>query len=516
VYSAPVATPQSVSVDYNTATAITLAGTDSNAAALSYSIVTAPQNGTLSALSSKTVTYTPNNNYTGPDSFTFKVNDGVTDSAPATVTLTVSSDLPTAAVATSQSIAVAYGTAQSITLSATGTSPITYAIATQPAHGTLSGTAPNVSYTPANGYSGADSFTFTATNSVGSSTGTISITVAPQPPVAQSQAVTVAFETATPVTLAASGSGTLTYSIVSLPAHGTASLAGAVATYTPNSGFTGTDSFTFKANNGSDSNVAAINIAVNPAAPTANSETVTVPFNTPTSVTLVASGAGPLTYQLVTNPAHGTVSGAGSALTYTPASGYAGSDSFTFTASNAGGVSNAGTITINVQQGLAWSAPSGSSLTDSVSAGQTATYNLVVSGWSGATGSVSFTCTGAAIACTVSPNPATLNGTTQIPVTVTVSTSTMPPSTANIGAGAGGSWLMRSLVTLAVCALMLPLRRRKPILLACIALIAVITISGCGNVPQQPFGTGKGTYSLNVTATSGTVTATQPITLVVQ
>jgi hypothetical protein len=308
----------------------------------------------------------------------------------------------------------------------------------------------------------------------------------------------------------------VSYSIVSVPVQGTVSLTGAVATYTPNSGFTGTDTFTFKASNGSDSNVAAITITVNPAAPTANNETVSVPFNTPTSVTLVASGVGSLAYQVVTNPAHGTVSGTGTALTYTPSSGYAGSDSFAFTATNPGGVSNAGTITINVQQGLAWSASSGSSLTASVSAGQIATYKLVVSGWSGATGSVSLTCAGAAIACTVSPNPATLSGTTQIPVTVTVSTSTMPPSTASVGAGLGDSWLVRSLVALGVCALILPLRRRKLILLACITLIAVITISGCGNVPQQPFGTAKGTYSLNVTATSGTVTATQPITLVVQ
>ncbi len=515
-YTTPIATPQSVSVNYNTATVITLAGTDSNAAALTYSIVTPPANGTLSAMTGNTVTYTPSSNYTGADSFTFKVNDTVSDSAPATVALTVKGPLPTAPVAASQTLTAAYQTALPVTLSATGTATITYAVATQAAHGTLSGTAPNLVYSPANGYSGPDSFTFTATNSVGSSTGTISITVALQPPVAQSQAVAVPFGTATPVTLVASGGGTLTYSVVSAPAHGAVALAGAAATYTPNTGFTGADSFTFKANNGSDSNIATVSITVNPAAPTATGQTVTVPFNAATSVTLVAQGTGTLTYQVVTQPAHGALSGTGSALTYTPSSGYAGSDSFTFTATNAGGISNTATVSVTVQQGLAWSAASGGGVTATVSAGRTATYKLQIAGWTGATGTVNFTCSGAAVLCTVSPNPATLNGATQIPVTVNVSTTTMPPSTASIGAWPNGSWLLRAMLAFGVCALLLPLRKHKTIVLACIALFAVIGFSGCSNVPQQPFGTAKGTYTLNVTATSGTVSATQPITLIVQ
>jgi Tol biopolymer transport system component len=72
------------------------------------------------------------------------------------------------------------GTPVTITLVATDADgdPLTYAIVTGPAHGTLSGIAPNLSYTPAAGYSGPDSFTFTANDgSADSNVATVSITV---------------------------------------------------------------------------------------------------------------------------------------------------------------------------------------------------------------------------------------------------------------------------------------------------------------------------------------------------
>ena len=54
-------------------------------------IVSGPANGALSLLNTNTgaVTYTPNTNYTGSDSFTFRVNDGQANSGTATVSLTI-------------------------------------------------------------------------------------------------------------------------------------------------------------------------------------------------------------------------------------------------------------------------------------------------------------------------------------------------------------------------------------------------------------------------------------------
>ncbi len=65
--------------------------------------------------------------------------------------------------------------------------------------------------------------------------------------------------------------------------------------------------------------------------PMANSQNVNTAVNTPLSITLNGSGAAPLTYQIVTQPKHGTLTGSGAKRTYTPKAGFSGSDSFTFT-----------------------------------------------------------------------------------------------------------------------------------------------------------------------------------------
>lgn len=67
---------------------IALRGTDPNGGVLTYAIVTPPANGALSG-APPNVTYTPNAGFFGFDAFTFKVNDGAFDSAPATVSIKV-------------------------------------------------------------------------------------------------------------------------------------------------------------------------------------------------------------------------------------------------------------------------------------------------------------------------------------------------------------------------------------------------------------------------------------------
>ena len=101
---------------------------------------------------------------------------GILD-AYAAVGQAVAAATPTA---TPQSVATSQGTPTSITL--TGSDPnnraLTYAVVTAPAHGTLSGTAPSLTYTPTAGYTGPDSFTFTASNGAETSApATVSLTV---------------------------------------------------------------------------------------------------------------------------------------------------------------------------------------------------------------------------------------------------------------------------------------------------------------------------------------------------
>jgi subtilase family serine protease len=178
------------------------------------------------------------------------------------------------------------------------------------------------------------------------------------PPVASNGSVSTTTNTPVNGTLTASGSGTLTYAVVTNPAHGSVSITNASTgafTYTPASGYNGSDSFTFDASNsGGTSNVATesetVNtVVVNP--PVASNGSVTTTAGTAVNGTLSASGTGPLTFVIVANPAHGSVSitnAATGAFTYTPASGFSGSDSFTFDAQNSGGTSNVATESVTV------------------------------------------------------------------------------------------------------------------------------------------------------------------------
>ncbi|WP_415283126.1 Ig-like domain-containing protein [Candidatus Nitrososphaera sp. FF02] len=101
----PVANGQSVGVNENSSVSITLAGSDPEGQPITFHTVSAPQHGVLSLVNPQTraVTYTPYGYYDGPDSFTFVTNDGNSDSAPATVNVSVAN---TAAKNTSEAVII--------------------------------------------------------------------------------------------------------------------------------------------------------------------------------------------------------------------------------------------------------------------------------------------------------------------------------------------------------------------------------------------------------------------------
>ncbi|HEU0207444.1 MAG TPA: choice-of-anchor D domain-containing protein, partial [Candidatus Udaeobacter sp.] len=127
---------------------------------------------------------------------TVSVNDG-TDTTSDTFVLTVNAvnDAPTA---DDQSVATAQNTSLPITLSGsdleTPPASLTFNVTVPPAHGTLTGTAPNVTYNPATDYHGSDSFKFTVTDTgdgtsppLTSPEATVSITVNGVPEIAVEQ-----------------------------------------------------------------------------------------------------------------------------------------------------------------------------------------------------------------------------------------------------------------------------------------------------------------------------------------
>jgi ribosomal protein S30 len=356
--NAPVATGQSVTTDEDTAKAITLAATDADSDPLVYTVVDQPTHGSLT-ITGPNVNYTPDANYNGPDSFTFKANDGTVDSNTATVNITVSA-VNDAPVAAAQSVTTDEDTAKAITLAATDIdgNTLVYSVVDQPTHGSLTITGPNVTYTPDANYNGPDSFTFKANDgTVDSNTATVNITVSAvnDAPVAAAQSVTTDEDTAKAITLAATDidGNTLVYTVVDQPTHGSLTITGPNVTYTPDAGYNGPDSFTFKANDGTvDSNTATVDITVNAVndLPVATDQSVSTDEDTAKAITLAATdGDGdPLVYTVVDQPTHGSLTITGPNVTYTPDAGYNGPDSFTFKANDGTVDSNTATVDITV------------------------------------------------------------------------------------------------------------------------------------------------------------------------
>ena len=154
----------------------------------------------------------------------------------------------------------------------------------------------------------------------------------------------------------------LTFSLVTNPSQGTLSnfnSSSGSLVYTPNTGFTGVDSFKFKANDGYlDSNNANVSIKVGNRAPVAvnGSSIITAHRNTPLNILLNATDPDlpidHLTYSILSNPTSGVISNFNSSrgsLTYTPNQNYVGADKFTFKV-NDGTIdsNNIATVSLNV------------------------------------------------------------------------------------------------------------------------------------------------------------------------
>jgi large repetitive protein len=221
-------------------------------------------------------TYTPTANYAGTDSFTYKANDGLTDSNIATVNLKVNG--PPVAVGDS------YRTDKNTPLivSAPGVlgndtdpngDPLTAIKVSNPTNGAVTLNANgSFTYTPSGSFVGWASFTYKVYDgSLYSTVVKVWIQVNGSP-----VAVNDSYKTNinTPLTIPVKGvlsndsdpnGDTLTAVKVTDPSHGTVTLnSNGSFTYTPTANYTGSDSFTYKANDGlADSNIVTVNISVN-------------------------------------------------------------------------------------------------------------------------------------------------------------------------------------------------------------------------------------------------------------
>ena len=382
VNDAPVAANDSYTTPEDTALIVVAAGalgndSDVDGDLLSAVLVTGPSHGSLTLNANGAFTYTPVANYNGPDSFSYKANDGTFDSNTATVAITVT-PVSGAPVAANDSYATPEDTA--LVVAAAGVlgndsdvdgDPLSAALVTGPSHGSLTLNANGAfTYTPVANYNGPDQFSYKANDGTADSnvaTVTITVTAVNDPPVATNDSYTTPEDAA--LIVAATGvfandsdvdGDPLTAALVSGPTHGSLALnANGAFTYTPVANYNGPDSFSYKVNDGAaDSNVATVAITVTSVndAPVAANDSYTTPEDTALSV--AAAGAlgndsdvdgDLLTAALAIGPSHGSLTlNANGSFTYTPVANYNGPDQFSYKANDGTVDSNTATVAITV------------------------------------------------------------------------------------------------------------------------------------------------------------------------
>ncbi|MCU0124384.1 putative Ig domain-containing protein [Pseudomonas vlassakiae] len=346
---APVAGNVSLTVMANTiSNPITL--NLSGGAATSVAVASNASHGTAVA-SGTTITYTPTAGYSGADTFTYTATNASGTSTPASVTLTVSK--PTLAITPASLPSGTAGSAYNQTLASdAGTAPYTYALVS----GTL---PPGVTFSSAGVFSGTPSgsgtfnFSISSTDQYGA-TGSNSYTVTiAAPSISLAPATLPNGNYGAPYSQAVSASGgTAPYSFAvtsgALPSGLSLSAAGVISgtptnTTPANFTITATDSLTF-------TGARAYSVTIDAPAPVAGNVSLIVMANSSSNpVTLALSGGPAASVAIASNPSNGVASVTGTSITFTPNSGFAGSDSFSYTATGAGGTSSAATVLVTVQ-----------------------------------------------------------------------------------------------------------------------------------------------------------------------
>ncbi|WP_052417262.1 retention module-containing protein [Cellvibrio mixtus] len=389
VNHAPTAAADTASTDEGTAVTIAVRAndTDPDGDSLKVTGVTQGANGSviIDAVTGNPI-YTPDAGFVGTDNFTYTIDDGNGGTDTAVVTVTVNAVLPTnnAPVASADIIDVAEGgTISSLRGGATSVlandsdvdgDPLTAVLVSGPANGTLTFHANGeFTYVHNGSETTTDSFTYKVNDgTVDGNTVTVNINVAPvnDAPVSVADKIKVV-EGGTATVLDITGAtsvlandsdaegNTLTAVLVTGPTNGTLTLnANGTFSYTHNGSETTSDSFTYRANDGTtNGNIVTVIIEITPVndAPVANNDTVTVLEDGSVTVAVRSNDTDaegdPLTVNSVTQGANGSVvidAVTGNPI-YTPNAGFSGTDSFTYTVRDpAGAVSNTATVTVTV------------------------------------------------------------------------------------------------------------------------------------------------------------------------
>ena len=352
---------------------------DANSGALTAELVSPPPDGSVTLAQDGSFSYIPDADFFGADSFTYRAFNGTEHSNVALVSIDVAAvdDIP-------QAVAEAYTLDEDGTLSVDvaagvlandtdvdGDSLAATAVQ-QPTNGTLNLNADgSFVYTPNANFAGADSFTYTLTDgTTTTSEVTVGLTVSPvnDVPLVGDDGYTVVEDGSLSVVLAdgvlsndSDVESSLSASLVTPPASGSIDFnSDGTFTYTPNADFFGTDTFTYAANDGIASPEATVTLTVTgiPDPPQAVGDTETATndgrqftFNVLSNDTTQPDGVQDLNVTAVTAGTQGgTIENLGTSIAYTAPIGFIGEERFSYTATDADGLTSTAEVVITVRE----------------------------------------------------------------------------------------------------------------------------------------------------------------------
>ncbi|MEA3239624.1 MAG: Ig-like domain-containing protein, partial [Candidatus Bipolaricaulota bacterium] len=351
----PVAQDDSSSTEEDTPVTILVLSNDSDPDGddLSVGGVTQPSNGTVSNNRSN-VTYTPDADFGGIDTFTYTASDGNGGTATAMVTVSVATvnDPP---VAQDDSVATNEDTPVTIRVLANDADldgdSLVIQSSTKPLHGATVRSGTNIIYTPTPKFNGTDTFTYTiADGKGGTATATVTVTVIAvnDPPLAQNDSSAIAEDTPVTILVLSNDSDpdgdSLVVESVTHPANGTVSNNGSNITYTADAGFGGIDTFSYTVADGKGgTSTAKVIVAVSTVndPPVAQDDSADTDEDTLVMIPILANDSDSdgdfLVVESFTQPAHGLVLNTKTAVSYIPDTGFSGIEKFSYTVSDGNG-----------------------------------------------------------------------------------------------------------------------------------------------------------------------------------
>ncbi|MDZ7842932.1 MAG: tandem-95 repeat protein [Gammaproteobacteria bacterium] len=314
--------------------------------------VTQGANGTVVNNNDGTVTYTPDDDFNGTDSYEYTVTSGgVIETATVNVTVNAVADGVADSFTTDEDTVLSDDVSTNDTFSAAAN----YSLNADASNGAVSLSPDGTfTYTPDADFNGSDGFTYDVEDVNGDTeTVTVDLTVNPVVDIADDTA-TVAEDGSTTDNLLDNDSfeGSPSITAVTQGANGTVSIVDAAAgtvTYTPDPDFNGTDSYSYTVTSGGVTETATVNVTVNAVVDIAD-DTQTTDEDTANTVDVLANDSfeGTPSVTAVTQGTNGTVANNNNGtVTYTPDPDFNGTDSYTYTVTS-GGVTETATVNVTV------------------------------------------------------------------------------------------------------------------------------------------------------------------------